>query len=497
MTNSTLIRALGNVAVKETKVKENQSARDIIKRILIKHENCAGMYDRIAASFSGGSVWDICERLYDYCRDNLPYYEESEEAQYVSSPYTILSRGYSDCKGYALFCGGILDALKRTGKKIDWHFRFANYDILSDEPGHVFIVVNLNGGEIWLDPVIDEFDFHKAYWDARDEYISVSRAAAIGRLSTMGAALPVAYNGNSMGVGDSNFIHFNEEQAGVLLPSIGYDSSLPYPFFGSYPKWLPQLQLTPTGRLCFWNFPKNFIHPTDGSLSSASKSTYVNHFTKDAIGADNCRIEFNSYIKNKKWNSAAGVWEVVSPWQPGIPLSLYVVNPAFSPNGVWQTVSIIQWIMENVQTYLNKYLRTPYNVVDSIAFGKSWREQIYDAIGNGKIVEFLGNINFLAQPVGKAGFWDKFYLVVPIVIAAAGTLITAGAATPALISAAALAITKKVVTAEAAKQDVILNSQGILNASNQQALAQQGEGMDLTTILVGLGMIAAVIFLYE
>lgn len=47
----------------------------------------------------------------------------------------------------------MLDALNRlTTRKIDWCYRFASYHVLSSTPHHVFIVVNDEGREIWIDP---------------------------------------------------------------------------------------------------------------------------------------------------------------------------------------------------------------------------------------------------------------------------------------------------------------------------------------------------------
>jgi hypothetical protein len=67
----------------------------------------------------------------------------------------------------------VLDALNRQGWNIKWKYRFASDDLFSDIPGHVFVVINDNGNEIWVDPVLSEFNQDHAYFSYIDKKISV------------------------------------------------------------------------------------------------------------------------------------------------------------------------------------------------------------------------------------------------------------------------------------------------------------------------------------
>ena len=126
-------------------------------------------YDAIAPYFDRKSIPEICEALFDFCKENLDYVEESSEDQNVIYPRVLLKRGYCDCKGYAGFIAGVLDALCRRGKNIRWCYRFASYKFFETIPGHVFVVVKMpHGREIWIDPVLGSFDFRKKYWSAQD-----------------------------------------------------------------------------------------------------------------------------------------------------------------------------------------------------------------------------------------------------------------------------------------------------------------------------------------
>jgi len=154
VTAETLLGVLPVFKDKWVTVKKNQRVNDIIEQLLSAHKKYAGYYDEIALYFDADNVEKICEKLYKFCKREILYREESENDQTTAVPQGILSRGEGDCKHYASFCGGVLDALSRVaGKKIDWCYRFVSYNVLSKSPHHVFVVVFDGDKEIWIDPV--------------------------------------------------------------------------------------------------------------------------------------------------------------------------------------------------------------------------------------------------------------------------------------------------------------------------------------------------------
>lgn len=164
MNRRRLLKLIGKDCPQPVLVTEDQGAGDIMKRMALKHRKCAPDYDQIANEFSDGSIYQICNRLFEFCKSNIYYSEESIDVQSISSPQTILTKGHCDCKGYALFVGGVLDALKRSGYPINWVYRFASYKMFDETPGHVFVVVDPGtANEIWIDPVLKKFDDHKEY----------------------------------------------------------------------------------------------------------------------------------------------------------------------------------------------------------------------------------------------------------------------------------------------------------------------------------------------
>lgn len=152
-----------------------QGTKDIIREIEKCHHEHAAEYDKIADQFSRNSPPEIAGALWKFLKTNVRYSVEPADRQSVKSPAAILASGKyksgNDCKHYALFAGGILDALRRKGKNIEYVYRFVNYRLLETDPQHVFIVLKHNGREIWIDPVLDSFNEKKPYINGIDKKI--------------------------------------------------------------------------------------------------------------------------------------------------------------------------------------------------------------------------------------------------------------------------------------------------------------------------------------
>lgn len=165
----------------------DQTTGDIIKGIEYTHNLHRKDYDNIANYFNDDSVVKICRKIYNFLKKNTIYKIESDDAQTLRSPAAILKLGANpkiglDCKSYALFTAGILDALNRQGKRIKWCYRFASYKIFSKLPHHVFVVVNPNtNNEIWIDNVMPTFNFKKKYNYKIDKNMSLIAISGIGR----------------------------------------------------------------------------------------------------------------------------------------------------------------------------------------------------------------------------------------------------------------------------------------------------------------------------
>lgn len=159
---------------KKILVINDQDTSDIIQEMKKAHKIYAADYDKISSFFWKGNVYLTCKFLWNYLKTHVKYSIEPESRQSVKSPAAIIStgiynNGMNDCKHYSLFAGGVLDSLKRKGKKINWVFRFANYKLFQKTPHHVFIVVFDNNKEIWIDPVLSNFNEKKSYINKIDK----------------------------------------------------------------------------------------------------------------------------------------------------------------------------------------------------------------------------------------------------------------------------------------------------------------------------------------
>lgn len=158
MDKSLLLKKLPPFLHRYTTIKKNQSVYDIVKEVLEAHEIFANDYDRIASDFDFEGNEGTAKKLFDFLKSNVEYSIESEESQTTKSPSALLVQGFGDCKHYAGFIAGVLDALNRRGRNFNWNYRFASYNLFDSEPGHVFVVLHNKGKEIWIDPVLKTFN---------------------------------------------------------------------------------------------------------------------------------------------------------------------------------------------------------------------------------------------------------------------------------------------------------------------------------------------------
>jgi hypothetical protein len=179
MTRDAVLRRLSGFSIPTPKVLvEDQDVSDIIAGTIRKHIECTKHYDVLYPMFDADGSWaEVGRRLFDFCKEEIEYRIESTDWQWVSTPMTIMKKGYCDCKGYALFCAGVIDAMKRAGESVDWCFRFASYNLFSSTPHHVFVVINPKTDNIWLDPVLGSFNqkIPRPFWKI-DERVKTCRS---------------------------------------------------------------------------------------------------------------------------------------------------------------------------------------------------------------------------------------------------------------------------------------------------------------------------------
>ncbi len=199
MDKQAILEKLPPYRQKQTVIRRDQNVADIIGEVLNAHTLFASDYDRIAQDFWTGDVFTTCKKLFDFIRSCVTYKIETEGRQTTRSPAAILSLQQGDCKHYAGFIGGVLDAINRQFRAgISWKYRFASYNLFDRTPGHVFIVVEDRENEIWIDPVLRKFDYHYEpayYLDKKVKPMSLVRMSGVGCCTTpaIGDAAPPTF----------------------------------------------------------------------------------------------------------------------------------------------------------------------------------------------------------------------------------------------------------------------------------------------------------------
>lgn len=157
---------------------KNQDTGDIVANMLKYHKLYQADYDKIAEQFLAPTPRKTLRNVFDFLKTNVTYRIEPETRQTLKSPAAIVATGRttgSDCKNYALFIAGVAESLTRTGKqKIPIAYRFASYKWYDENPQHVFAVAFPNTErEIWVDPVLPEFDQRKQYNHSTDKKMAL------------------------------------------------------------------------------------------------------------------------------------------------------------------------------------------------------------------------------------------------------------------------------------------------------------------------------------
>ena len=171
---------------------EDQNTGDIIQGILDNHNNYESQYDKISEMFIDDNEVETAKNVFEFLKDNVPYYVEPIEKQTLRSPSAIISiKEGADCKSYASFINGIMSSLNRKGIfKVPLAYRFASYRYDTREPQHVFAVLYPGTkNEVWIDPVLNKFDQRKEPVFIKDKKIKMALIAMSGTTNQSTATL--------------------------------------------------------------------------------------------------------------------------------------------------------------------------------------------------------------------------------------------------------------------------------------------------------------------
>jgi hypothetical protein len=171
---------------------DDQNTSDIVQGILDNHDNYQNEYDKISEMFIGDNEVETAKNVFDFLKQNVPYYIEPIEKQTLRSPSAIVCmKQGADCKSYASFINGIMSSLNRKGIfRVPMAYRFASYRYDTKEPQHVFAVLYPGTkNEVWVDPVLAKFDQRKEPVFIKDKKIKMALIAMSGTATQPAASL--------------------------------------------------------------------------------------------------------------------------------------------------------------------------------------------------------------------------------------------------------------------------------------------------------------------
>ena len=171
---------------------DDQNTSDIIQGILDNHDNYQDEYDKISEMFIGDNEVETARNVFNFLKNNVPYYIEPIEKQTLRSPSAIVCmKQGADCKSYASFINGIMNSLNKKGIfRVPLAYRFASYRYDTKEPQHVFAVLYPGTkNEVWVDPVLAKFDQRKEPVFIKDKKIKMALIAMSGTATQPAASL--------------------------------------------------------------------------------------------------------------------------------------------------------------------------------------------------------------------------------------------------------------------------------------------------------------------
>lgn len=220
--NKDLLLQLSPFSNHQNIIIDDQSVGDIIGAILDTHKQYKNEYDKIYMYFVGTNPKETAKNVFNYLKKNVKYNIEPEDLQTVKSPAAIIATGNigSDCKNYALFANGILDAYRRNElQNFDLYYRFASYELTDNTPQHVFAVMVSDGQEIWIDPVLSFFNQQKKPYFYTDKKI---KDMALMALSGVHDPYENYYHNATIGDATTQFLSAGAATASnAILPGSG------------------------------------------------------------------------------------------------------------------------------------------------------------------------------------------------------------------------------------------------------------------------------------
>ena len=105
-------QTLGPPTGNREKISGHQTATQIFQQMSRAEKNSRGQSMRIAKQFKGKSQLNTAKGVYNFLRNGMIYEKEAKNKQTAKEIRRYIADGYGDCKHYATFAVGVLNACK-------------------------------------------------------------------------------------------------------------------------------------------------------------------------------------------------------------------------------------------------------------------------------------------------------------------------------------------------------------------------------------------------
>ncbi len=126
---------------------------DIVNTILMGDKESRAFAFDFANRLKGRTVRDTLKNIWGFTKNNVDYVRDNPGSEVVKSAARTLKDKFGDCKSMSILNGAIMYHLG-----IPYKYRVSFYDE-EKEQGHIYPIAMVNGQEIFVDSVVDYFDY--------------------------------------------------------------------------------------------------------------------------------------------------------------------------------------------------------------------------------------------------------------------------------------------------------------------------------------------------
>lgn len=143
------------------KISNNQSVKDIVVLIKRAIKESKPSADLLAPQLRAGTKLQTLKNVYNFVKQ-IPYTKEPGNNQTARTLPRIIQGAINgvggDCKHYTIAIASLLDSLN-----IPYKLRLISQNFFDAEPTHIYVITKINGNEVIMDCVMDNFNTEASY----------------------------------------------------------------------------------------------------------------------------------------------------------------------------------------------------------------------------------------------------------------------------------------------------------------------------------------------